>query len=320
MQSWNNSTGGMIPKLDVNKMVNNNKIQITGLTKYYGSTRGIENLNLEVKSGEIFGFLGPNGAGKSTTIRCIMNILLPTRGGIRINGGIVKRTNSEIYKKVGYIPEAGTLPEHYTSNDFLNYVESMRGVPSPRRKELVRRFKLPLKKKIGELSKGNKQKISIISAFMHEPEVLILDEPTSGLDPLLQQETYDLILEAKSKGCTVFFSSHNLAEVQRICSRVGIVKDGFLIDVVDVNKLNTEVSRVLDVSLRDPDKDKLVALGKNLLDFDGTNVKILVHQSESIERFLEILLPMYPTELSFPPASLEHYFMHFYEDKQQTEG
>jgi ABC-2 type transport system ATP-binding protein len=300
-------------------MINSNKIQIKGLTKYYGSARGIEDLNLDVKSGEIFGFLGPNGAGKSTTIRCIMNILLPTKGKIQINGGTVKRTNSEIYKKVGYIPEAGTLPEHYTSNDFLNYVESMRGVPSPRRHELVKRFKLPLKKKIGELSKGNKQKISIISAFMHEPDVLILDEPTSGLDPLLQQETYELILEAQSNGSTIFFSSHNLAEVQRICSRVGIVKDGFLIDVVDVDKLNTEVSRVLDVSLNNPDENKLNTLGKNLLQFDGTNVRILVQHSESIVKFLEILLPMEPMELSFPPASLEHYFMHFYEDTQDSE-
>jgi ABC-2 type transport system ATP-binding protein len=248
-----------------------------------------------------------------------MNILLPNKGVIHINGGTVKRSNSNLYKRVGYIPEAGTLPEHYTSNDFLNYVESMRGVPSPRRKELVKKFKLPLNKKIGELSKGNKQKISIISAFMHEPDVLILDEPTSGLDPLLQQETYDLILEAKAKGSTVFFSSHNLAEVQRICSRVGIVKDGFLIDVVNVDKLNMEVSRILDVSLKNPVKDVLVDLGQNLLEFDGTNVRILIQHSESIAKFLKVLLPMEPTELSFPPASLEHYFMHFYKDSQDIE-
>ena len=301
-------------------MSNGAKIRINGLTKYYGSTRGIEDLNLEVKSGEIFGFLGPNGAGKSTTIRCIMNILLPSKGSIHVNGDIVSRRNSQLFKKVGYIPEAGILPEHYTTTDFLNYVESMRGVPSPQRAELIKRFKLPVKKKIGELSKGNKQKVSIVSAFMHNPDVLILDEPTSGLDPLLQQETYDLILDAQKRGATTFFSSHNLAEVQRICGRVGIVKDGFLIDIVDVERLNKEVSRVLEVTLENPDPDRLNSLGDSLVSQTDDQVRILVKQSESIDKFLELLLPMQPKELSFPPASLEDYFMHFYKDPLSIEG
>ncbi|MFX0206702.1 MAG: ABC transporter ATP-binding protein [Candidatus Hodarchaeota archaeon] len=294
------------------------KIKIKNLTKYYGKTRGIENLDLEIFSGEIFGFLGPNGAGKTTTIRCMMNILLPTEGEIYINGRKVERSNPKLRENIGYIAEAGLLPENYTTNDFLTYVESMRGIPNVRRKELVRRFDLPIKKKIGELSKGNKQKVSIIAALMHDPDVLILDEPTSGLDPLLQQETYELILDAKKRGKTIFFSSHNLAEVQRICDRVGIVRDGHLINVVDVESLNKEVSRVLEVILQKPDNDRLQSLGESLLELDENRARILVRQTDSIERYLEVLIPMKPEEIVFPPASLEDYFLQFY--KGQEEG
>ncbi len=293
------------------------KIRIQNLTKYYGKQRGIENLSLEIYSGEIFGFLGPNGAGKTTTIRCMMNILLPTAGEIWINGSKVERKNPKLRENIGYIAEAGILPTGYTTNDFLTYVESMRGKLSTRRKELVKRFDLPVKKKIGELSKGNKQKVSIIAAFMHDPDVLILDEPTSGLDPLLQQETYDLILDAKSRGKTIFFSSHNLAEVQRICDRVGIVRDGYLISVVDVDSLNREVSRILEVTLQNPNKDQLQSFGENLLELEENRARILVPQSDSIEKYLEVLIPMKPEEIVFPPASLEDYFLQFYRGQEE---
>jgi ABC-2 type transport system ATP-binding protein len=294
------------------------KIKIQNLTKFYGKQRGIENLSLEIYNGEIFGFLGPNGAGKTTTIRCMMNILLPNSGEIWINGGKVIRKNPKLREKIGYIAEAGLLPESYTADDFLTYVESMRGTQSRRRDELIKRFNLPVKKKVGELSKGNKQKVSIIAAFMHDPDVLILDEPTSGLDPLLQQETYDLILDAKSRGKTIFFSSHNLAEVQRICDRVGIVRDGHLISVVDVDKLNKEVSRILEVTLRNPNKDQLQTFGDHLLELKENRARIRVPQTDSIEKYLEVLIPMKPEEIVFPPASLEDYFLQFY--KEQKEG
>jgi ABC-2 type transport system ATP-binding protein len=294
------------------------KIRIEKLTKFYGKQRGIEDLSLEIYSGEIFGFLGPNGAGKTTTIRCMMNILLPTAGDIWINGGKVDRKNPKLREKIGYIAEAGILPTGYTANDFLTYVETMRAIPSIRRGELVKRFDLPVKKKIGELSKGNKQKVSIIAAFMHDPDVLILDEPTSGLDPLLQQETYDLILDAKSRGKTIFFSSHNLAEVQRICDRVGIVRDGHLISVVDVDSLNKEVSRVLEVTLRDPNNDQLRTFGDKLLSLEENRARILVPQSDSIDRYLEVLISMKPEEIVFPPASLEDYFLQFYKQEEDV--
>ncbi|MHA2173875.1 MAG: ABC transporter ATP-binding protein [Candidatus Hodarchaeales archaeon] len=295
------------------------KITIRGLSKFYGSTRGIEDLDLEIMSGEIFGFLGPNGAGKTTTIRCMMNILLPTKGEIWINGTQVNRKNNDLRKKIGYIPEGLFLPENYSAKDFLSYIESMRGSSSSsRREKLVKRFDLPVKKKIGELSRGNKQKVSVIAGFMHDPDVLILDEPTSGLDPLLQQEVYDLLLEAKKRGSTIFFSSHNLDEVQRICDRVGIVKDGYLVSLEDIDNLNKQVPRILEARLLKPDPDRLQSLGDNLLQTRENNVRILIHQNDKISNFLEILLPMEPEELAYPPASLEDYFMQFYKKKEKV--
>ncbi|MFX0121484.1 MAG: ABC transporter ATP-binding protein [Promethearchaeota archaeon] len=296
--------------------MNKPKIKIQDLTKYYGKSRGIENLSLEINEGEIFGFLGPNGAGKTTTIRCMINILLPTSGNIWINGNKVTRKNPEMRENIGYIPGEFILPENYTVNEFLSYIQNMRKKSSKRRNELVERFALPVKKKIGELSKGNKQKVGIVAALMHDPDVLILDEPTSGLDPLLQQELYELLLESKNQGKTIFFSSHNLSEVQRICDRVAIIKEGFLVKVEEIHTLNKNVSRVLEAQLNNPNEEQLKSLGANLLEMQKDRVRILIPQSASIKPFLENLLLMEPEELSYPPASLEDYFMQFYKSKK----
>ncbi|MFX1548202.1 MAG: ABC transporter ATP-binding protein [Promethearchaeota archaeon] len=296
--------------------MNKPKIRIQDLTKYYGKSRGIENLSLEINEGEIFGFLGPNGAGKTTTIRCMINILLPTSGNIWINGNKVTRKNPEMRENIGYIPGEFILPENYTVNEFLSYIQNMRKKSSKRRNELVERFALPVKKKIGELSKGNKQKVGIVAALMHDPDVLILDEPTSGLDPLLQQELYELLLESKNQGKTIFFSSHNLSEVQRICDRVAIIKEGFLVTVEEIHTLNKNVSRVLEAQLNNPNEEQLKSLGANLLEMQKDRVRILIPQSASIKPFLENLLLMEPEELSYPPASLEDYFMQFYKSKK----
>ncbi len=296
--------------------MNEPKIKIQDLTKYYGKTRGIENLSLEIKESEIFGFLGPNGAGKTTTIRCMISILLPTKGEIWINGNKVTRKNPEIRENIGYIPGEFILPENYTVKEFLSYIQNMRTKPSTRRNELVERFALPVKKKIGELSKGNKQKVGIVAALMHDPDVLILDEPTSGLDPLLQQELYELLLESKKRGKTIFFSSHNLSEVQKICDRVAIIKEGALIKVEEIHTLNKNVSRVLEAQLNNPNEEQLKSLGANLLEMQKNRVRILIPQSTSIKPFLENLLLMDPEELSYPPASLEDYFMQFYKTQK----
>ncbi len=298
-------------------MSNEIKIRIENLTKYYGSTRGIEGLTLEIKGGEIFGFLGENGSGKTTTIRCMMNILLPTKGEIYINGGMVSRKNPQLREKIGYIPGEVLLPENYTVKEFLSYIGSMRKQPSIKLSSLIERFNLPLKKKIGDLSKGNKQKVGIIQAFMHDPEVLILDEPSSGLDPLLQQEFYELVLEEKKRGKTIFFSSHNLDEVQRICDRVGILKDGFLVSIEDIDSLSKNVPRILEVRLGNNDKELLKIFEDRVVDIIEDRVRILVKQQDSIKKILEKLIPLDPSELSYPPASLEEYFLQFYGHKTE---
>ncbi|MFX0086094.1 MAG: ABC transporter ATP-binding protein [Candidatus Hodarchaeota archaeon] len=295
------------------------KIRIKGLTKYYGSTRGIEDLDLEVRTGEIFGFLGPNGAGKTTTIRCMMNTLLPTKGEIRISDELVSRGNPSLRKKIGYIPGELALPEYYTANEFLNYIEAMRAKPAIRRQEIIDRFDLNsnLNKKIGELSKGNKQKIGIVAAFMNDPEILIMDEPTAGLDPLLQQVVFKLLLESKNEGKTLFMSSHNLEEVQRVCDRVGIVKNGFLISIEDIDSLNKDVPRILEARLRNPDESRLIEFGDRLLEFRKHDnfVRLLIRMEDSIKENIGSLLAMDPEELVYPPASLEEFFLQFYEGK-----
>ena len=303
----------------MNDLTSELKIEIKGLTKYYGKTRGIEDLDLEVKSGEIFGFLGPNGAGKTTTIRCMINTLLPTKGEINISGELVTRGNPDLRRKIGYVPGELALPEYYTVNEFLNYIEAMRARPAVRRQEIVDRFDLNsnLNKKIGELSKGNKQKVGIVAAFMNDPDVLIMDEPTSGLDPLLQQEVYKLLIESKKEGKTLFMSSHNLEEVQRVCDRVGIVKDGFLISIEDIDNLNKDVPRILEARLRNPDETRLSEFGDRLLEFrkEENFVRLLIRMEDSIKDNIGILLAMDPEELVYPPASLEEFFLKFYEGK-----
>ncbi len=295
------------------------KIRIKGLTKYYGPTRGIENLDLEVRTGEIFGFLGPNGAGKTTTIRCMMNTLLPNKGKIMISDELVSRGNPSLRKKIGYIPGELALPEYYTVNEFLDYIEAMRAKPATRRLEITDRFDLKsnLNKKIGELSKGNKQKVGIVAAFMNDPEILIMDEPTAGLDPLLQQVVFKLLLESKNEGKTLFMSSHNLEEVQRVCDRVGIVKDGFLISIEDIDSLNKDVPRILEARLRNPDETRLIEFGDRLLEFRKHDnfVRLLIRMEDSIKENIGSLLAMDPEELVYPPASLEEFFLQFYEGK-----
>jgi ABC-2 type transport system ATP-binding protein len=304
----------------VNQVPQKIMIQIKGLTKYYGKTiRGIENLDLEVQAGEIFGFLGPNGAGKTTTIRCMMNTLLPTKGEIKISGQPVSRGNPRLRERIGYIPGELNLPEYYTVNEFLDYIEAMRGKQATRRQEIVNRFDLNsnLRKKIGALSKGNKQKVGIVAAFMNDPEILIMDEPASGLDPLLQQVVWKLLLESKNEGKTLFMSSHNLEEVQRVCDRVGIVKDGFLVSVEDIDNLNRDVPRILEARLQHPNDQRLNEFGDRLLEFREQDnfVRILLRQEDSIKENMGILLAMDPDELIFPPASLESFFLQFYEGK-----
>lgn len=215
-----------------------NIIETKKLTKYYrrGKILGVKNLNLEVKEGEIFGFIGPNGAGKSTTIRLLLDFIRSTSGTAKILGLDSHTDTVEIKKEIGYLPGEIYLNESMTGKDAIGFFEGFKkSIDKKYVAGLIDRFELDLSKKIGEYSKGNKQKLAIILAVMHKPKLLILDEPTSGLDPLNQQEFYETILETKKWGTTTFLSTHILEEAQRICDRVGIIKNGKLIRIEDID-------------------------------------------------------------------------------------
>jgi ABC-2 type transport system ATP-binding protein len=202
------------------------------LTKTYGEHRGILDVDLEVNQGEVFGFLGPNGAGKTTTIRTVLDLIRPTSGRALVFGIESSVDPVSIHKRVGYVPGEFTLYDRLTGGQTITYFANLRGgVDRSYQQSLIERFDVDPSRKFKELSKGNKQKIGLVIALQHHPELLILDEPTSGLDPLVQQSFYALVREAKDEGRTVFLSSHILSEVERTCDRVGIIRDGQLVRV-----------------------------------------------------------------------------------------
>ncbi len=213
-------------------------IETEKLTKSYGSHRGIIDVDLQVNAGEVFGFLGPNGAGKTTTIRTLLDLIRPTSGVARVFGIESSADPAAIHARVGYIPGEFTLYDRLTGGQTLDYFANLRGgVDRAYRAELVERFEIDTSRRFREYSKGNKQKIGLVIALQHRPELLILDEPTSGLDPLVQQSFYALVREAKGEGRTVFLSSHILSEVERTCDRVAIIREGRLVKVDSVEGL-----------------------------------------------------------------------------------
>jgi ABC-2 type transport system ATP-binding protein len=213
-------------------------IRTEALTKSYGSHRGIVEVDLEVNEGEVFGFLGPNGAGKTTTIRTVLDLIRPTSGKAFVFGIESSADPIAIHKRIGYVPGEFALYDRLTGGQHIAYFANLRGGVDPAyQAALIERFDVDPSRKFKEYSKGNKQKIGLVIALQHRPELLILDEPTSGLDPLVQQSFYALVREAKEEGRTVFVSSHILSEVERTCDRVAIIRDGRLVKVDSVEGL-----------------------------------------------------------------------------------
>lgn len=291
-------------------------IKTVGLTKYYGKTRGIEDLNLEIDEGEIFGFLGPNGAGKTTTIRLLLNLIRPTRGSAHIFGIDIRHNSLEIRQRLGYVPGDVVLYDGMTGMDYLRLMGSFHHNHDGRRlKELQERLELDLTRKARTYSKGMKQKLVIIQAFMNDPELLVLDEPTLGLDPLIQRQFYDLMLEEKSHGKTIFLSSHILPEVERVCDRVGIVRKGHLVDIERVDTLKHRKVRRMELILsRELAEDEIKLEGVDILGVNGRRVELRVHGD--VPRLLEQLCQLPVEDMSFPEASLEDTFMEFYGEEQ----
>ncbi len=224
-----------------------------GLTKSYGTQRGVIDLDFSVAPGEVFGYLGPNGAGKTTTIRTLLDFLRPTSGKVSIFGLDSSAGSVEIHRRTGYLPGDLALYERMMAADYLSHFASLRGgVEWGYVQELAGRLDLRLDVLIRSLSHGNKQKVGLVQAFMHRPELLVLDEPTTGLDPIVQQEFHQMIAAVREEGRTVFLSSHVLPEVERLCDHVGIIRDGRLVAVEDVGDLKARALRTLDIHFARP--------------------------------------------------------------------
>lgn len=302
-------------------MTNKPVIEINNITKTYpGGTVGIENLTLSINKGEVYGFLGENGAGKTTTIRSILNILIPQQGEIFVNGVKISRDSPDIRESIGYLPGELNVPSGYTVKDFIHYMATLKKNPSPRMDEIAERFKLPMNRKVNALSKGNKQKMGLVLAFMHDPEIYILDEPTSGLDPLWQQELYNLILEEKKRGKTVFFSSHNLDEVQKICDRVAVIRKAKLVSIEKVDELAEKIVRKLTVTIENLTEEEVDAMKSTLkVDISNLNtgeISVVINNPQEVSGVLGYFNKFNSRmkDLIFPPASLEAYFLEKYRD------
>jgi ABC-2 type transport system ATP-binding protein len=230
-----------------------NAIETSGLTKYYGKSRGIIDVDLVVEPGQIFGFLGPNGAGKSTTIRLLLDLIRPTRGHAQVLGLDVHRDRLEIDRRVSYVPGELSLYADLTGRQLLTYLGNLQGrVDAAYREELIERLELDPTRRIKSLSRGNKQKVGLVAAFMIRPELLILDEPTAGLDPFIQLEFESLCEQARSEGRTAFISSHQLPEVEHLCDRVGIIREGRLLTVESIPVLKAKARRRLEIDFARP--------------------------------------------------------------------
>ena len=291
-------------------------IKTYGLTKYYGKICGIRDLDLEVEEGEIFGFLGSNGAGKTTTIRLLLDLIRPTQGHAEIFGLDSHRDSLDIRRRLGYVPGDVVLYDAMKGSEFLTLMNSFHhGHDESRLDRLKERLELDLSRQTRAYSKGMKQKMAIIQAFMNDPELLVLDEPSLGLDPLMQRQFYDLLLEEKVRGKTVLLSSHILPEVERVCDRVGIVHDNRLVAIERVADLKHKKVRRMELFLsRELSSEELKLEGVEVLDIREKQVELRV--SGNIPQLLKQLCRLPIEDIAFPEATLEDTFMELYGEEQ----
>ncbi len=288
-----------------------NVIVIKDLKKYFGKLHAVDGINLEVKKGEVFGFLGPNGAGKSTTIRCLMGFNKPTSGSISVFGHDMSVDSVTAKQQIGYLPGNVKLYDNWTGWDHIKFFEGVRG-KSKNLNNLIERFDFNPSAKFRHLSSGNKQKLGLILALMHEPKLLVMDEPTVGLDPLLQYEIYKILMEMRDCGTTIFISSHNLPEVERLCDRVAIIKNGKLVAVEGIKALGEK--KLHQIEVRFADKFTVSDFQISGVDRveeipDGLLIKI----SGDLNPVLGQISKHRVIDLEMTHASLEDVFMKFYE-------
>jgi ABC-2 type transport system ATP-binding protein len=287
-------------------------IEVNNLTKYYGKSRGIVDVSFAEEEGEIFGFIGPNGAGKSTTIRLLLSLIHPTSGSAKVFGKDVVTHGPEIRRDIGYLPSEVYYYEGMKVKDLLKYSASFYGHDCTQRiKELSDIMELEQNRRISDLSYGNKKKVGIVQGLLHSPKLLFLDEPTAGLDPLMQRKFFDLIRQENARGVTVFFSSHILGEVQRMCNRVGIIREGKIAEISDIRTLQQNNYKKVHV--------KAEALSQASFDLPGvTNLQTedsTVHFffKGDINVVLQKISGVQVTDLTIEEPTLEEIFMHYYE-------
>lgn len=290
-------------------------ISAKDLTLVYPSGKGVFDVGFTVKKGTVTGYLGPNGAGKTTTIRALMGFMKPNRGTCSIGSLDCYSNAAKIKESLGYIPGEIAFPKGMTCREYLKYQRDLRGLKDQTRmNELIERFQLDTKGSIKRFSKGMKQKVGIVAAFMHDPDVLILDEPTSGLDPLMQNEFIDLILEEKKRGKTILLSSHMFEEVERTCDDVLIIRDGRIVAQSDVLSLKSSKRKAYVVQT--PEVEKLKAFGYKLGAQTGEGCEVLI-RGEETDKFIKDLSTISVAGLDVKTQSLEDIFLNFYEREEK---
>ncbi len=287
-------------------------IDVASLTKYYGKARGIVDVSFTVEEGEIFGFIGPNGAGKSTTIRLLLSLIHPTSGTARVFGKDVTTQGPEIRRDIGYLPSEVYYYEGMKVIDLLKYSASFYDHDCTRRMhELSAAMELEMNRRISDLSYGNKKKVGIVQGLLHSPKLLFLDEPTSGLDPLMQRRFFDLIREENARGVTVFFSSHILGEVQRLCTRVGIIREGRIVETSDIRTLQQNNYKKVTITAEGLAPASFDLPGVTNLQTENGTVRFFF--KGDINAIVRTISGLQVTDVTIEEPTLEEIFMHYYE-------
>ena len=287
-------------------------VRAEGLTKFYGTQLGVSELEFEVDGAEVFGFLGPNGAGKTTTIRLMLDLIRPTRGMIELFGRD-PRKDVHLRRRVGYLPGDLRLYDRLTARELLVYFARLRAIQGLGSSLLLAdRLELELDRPIRALSKGNRQKVGLAQAFMHDPELLVLDEPTSGLDPLVQQTFYELVGEAKARGATVFLSSHVLSEVQHVADRVGLIREGCLALVATVDELRAHAATSVDVTFANPPPPDAFAGIPAVRELERRSNRVRLSLRGEADSLLKALARYHVLSIDSREADLEDIFLALY--------
>jgi ABC-2 type transport system ATP-binding protein len=286
-----------------------------GLTKFYGESRGVTELSFEVEAGEVFGFLGPNGAGKTTTIRLMLDLIRPSSGKLELFGLDVRKQSVAVRSRAGYLPGDLHLYERLTPREYLRYVAALRGLDGLGEGEaLAERFELELERPIRALSKGNRQKVGLVQAFLHQPDLLLLDEPTSGLDPLVQQTFNELLREVVAEGRTVFLSSHILSEVQRLADRVAIIREGSLELVEAVDVLRARAFVRVEATFSTPPPQEAFANLPGVRELERRGPVVVLALEGAADPLIKTLARYEVLALDSHEADLEDFFLTLYRE------